>query len=510
MNQPKESDALFPQVQPGPTEAAEYALKIQGAKDLRTGLHRVQALFIAFVVVCVAALALCFPRLSDAPRKDALQDLARLSSEMDVVTLRRQMAANAERELAFDLERVAQAVALPELTAKLGAGPQTQLQTAEVPKLTSLGALADSARSGTKFPVRGPHPEALAASLRWRLDMQREKHPLVLTKLQLSHAVALESVDAEAVVEPARVEALQATATYDQSYAQYTLLRDNSEELRKQGLSKKDMLPAVQERVAAYKVVTEQKNLMRRATNNYSRRARRALRREAVAEDQAGGGTLVVATLEAEGEKPLALKVPLSRPARFATAPAFKAPAPLTRLERNPLWPEIKSLEAVGATQRLEEQVSFHLRTTELAGLRISGVAVLQTLPLVLLCFVWMLMGGCRAVTRVYSPFGSNQGARIPTPGTGTRAVDRALLVILPVAVCSLTCWSLWRLQEPPWIAAALSFALLTQSLVASRMWKELQRLLDVARHRSLVQPLPEGVLAEVNAPKLRRTGSGG
>ena len=189
---------------------------------------------------------------------------------------------------------------------------------------------------------------------------------------------------------------IQAIAAYDQAYAQYTLLRDQSEKLRKQGMSKKDMLPAAQERVAAYKELTEHKNLMRRATRTYARRARHALRKDATAEDQTGGGILVVATLESDGEKPLEVKIPLGRPARFATAPAFKGPVALTRLQRNPLWPEIESLDPVGATHHLKEQVSFHLRTTKIAGLDISGLAVLQALPLALLCFVLVpTLNGC-------------------------------------------------------------------------------------------------------------------
>ncbi len=374
--------------------------------------------------------------------------------------------------------------------------------------LASLGALADIARMGARFPVRGPHPQVLAASLRWRLERQGEKHPRVLTRLQLAHPLGLEAVDAEAIVEPARVEALQAVVAYDQAYKRYNVLRDRSDKLAKRKLWKKDMLPAVQERVAAYKVVAESKNLMRRTARTYARYARRALRKDAVAPDPAGGGALVVATLEADGQRPLELKVPLARPTRIATTPAFEAPAALTRLQSNPLWPEIRDRDAAGATQQLEKQISFHLRSTEIAGLRISGLVALQALLLVLLFFVWTLTQGCRAVTRAYSAFGSNQGARIPTPGTGRRNLDRALIVILPIAVCSVTCWALWRLHAQPWVAAVLSLGVLTQSLIASRKWKELHRLLDIARHRSLVQPLPEYVLAAVNVPKLRRTGS--
>ncbi len=510
MSRAKQSDALFPLMNDGPANDAAAALKIKGAKDLRTGLHRVQVLFFAFVLVSVAALVLCCPRLADEQRVDALKDLARLPGEIDVAKLRRQMAQKAERELAFDLDQVAQAVALSELTARPGAGPQAQLQTAEAPTLTSLGTLADLARTGARFPVRGPHPQILAASLRWRLERLSEKHPRVLTQLQLSHAVGLEAVDAEAIVEPARVEALQAAVAYDRSYEIYNALREHCDKLVKQKMSKKDMLPAVQERVAAYKVVAENKALMRRAALTYARRAKRALRKEAVAPDPAGGGALVVATLTADGEKPLELKIPLARPTLFATTPAFEAPAALTRLQRNPLWSEIRSLDAARASQQLEEQISFHLRSTEIEGVRISGLVALQALPLVLLFFVWALAQGCRAVTRGYSAFGSNQGARIPTPGTGRRNLDRALIVILPIAVCSLTCWALWRLHTQPWVAAALSVGLLMQSVVASRKWKELHGLLDIARHRSLVQPLPEGVLAALNVPKLRRTGSRG
>lgn len=503
MNRPRQSEPLFPEVETGPGADAVGSLTTKSAQELRRALQRVHAGFIAFALLCIAAMGLGYPRLGDGQRVDALTDLAKLSSEVQVAGLRGQVAKTAERELAFDLEQVARAVALPELTAQTGLGPQVQLQVAEAPALATLGEQARVAQSGASFQVRGPDLEALAASLRWRLARQREPRQFVLTDLRLAHTVDREAVDVEASVEPARVEALKATAAYDQAYDHYTALKDSCEELAKRGLSKKKMLPHVQERVAAYEVVTENKAWMRRANRTYSDRATRALRPRNAASSEHGSEKLVIATLQSEGSKPWRVEIAMTQGARTALAPPFGRSAALTRLQRNPLWSEIRGLNAANATQQLEQQLSFHAREKPLAAVPVSGIGWLHALPLLLLGFVWMLNRSCRAATRAYDPFGSNQGTTLPTPGTGNRALDHALLLSLPLTVCCLVCVSLWRVHAEPWLAVGLSLPLLAQSVIAVRRWKEQHRLLEIARNRSLVQPLPERVSAPVGRSRL-------
>jgi hypothetical protein len=182
----------------------------------------------------------------------------------------------------------------------------------------------------------------------------------------------------------------------------------------------------------------------------------------------------------------------MALPARLAKAPALGATAALSRLEESPLWPGLKGFSVAGGSEKLQRQVSFHLRSTRLGGVPIAGTTVLQAIPLVLLVFMWLLTRACRSVSRAYNPMGSNQGAPLPTPGTGARDLDRALLILLPACACGLTCWALVRLDAQPWIAVFLSAGLLSHSVLAARMWKDMHRQLHSAAQRSMVRPLPE------------------
>ncbi len=464
----------------------------KAGRELRRGLKLLQAAFITFLLASCVALLLAYPRAGDKQRLHAMRDLAQLSHEVDVPALRRQMAKRATDELAFDLERVANAVAVPELTAKPGREPQTQLLNAEPPALDTLFAVANTLSSGARVVVHGPSVEDLAAGIRWRVDALRDKRPLVLTHLELAQSVTREAVEAEVSVEPARLEALRTTSAYDASYEQYTALRERSEALTKQGAGKPDRLAAARERVSAFEALQEDKTAMRRATRAYQRSMRRARKRPADVSEQDAFGRLVIATLESEGHKPLLYGIPVALAARFAAAPATKVPPSLERLRESPLWPEIKGASAAQAKADLQRQVSFHLRKTSLERVELRGIDGLQLLPLAVFFVLALLTRRCLVATRVYTPFGSNQGTALPIPGTGIRDVDRALLVVLPLAVCGLVIWSLLRLGVQPWFASALSVLLITQSVIASRRWKELHGLLHLARQRSLVQPFPE------------------
>jgi hypothetical protein len=495
-------------MKPGPS-AGTSAKANERENQFKAGLNRVHSRFVAFVIVGIACLALCYPRWGDQARVEALRDLAQLQSEARIPDLRGQLAQKAEKALSFDLERVARAVALPLLVARPGTEPQAHLFTAEPPALATVGELQDLGQSGARFPVYGPSPDALADSLRWRLHKVESDAPLVLTRLELSDPVAQNAIDTEVAVEPARVEALQAIATCDQSFDVYTAKREHLDALKKRRVPKPVLQEAIKERGALYEAFAENKRTMLRAKATYDRLMKTARRRPEAAVSQAERGRLVVVTLERTGAKPLELTIPMARPARFAVTPPFTVSAALSRLRDNPRWAELKGLDARKATERLEQQVSFHLWSGEVAGVSISGLSLLKFLPLVFALALWMLTRACRRVRNVYSPLGSNQGTPLPTPGTGMRDLDRALLIGLPVAVCGLSCWSLWRLDAELFMTAILSAVLITQGFVAVRLWKEIHRLLSIARQRSLVQPLPERLPSSGSVARLQRTGSG-
>jgi hypothetical protein len=455
-------------------------------------LRRAHARFVVVVLVCVAGVVVSYPRLGDRPRTTALRELAEVSDALEAHALSRKLARDAEQTRAPALGQLVRLVDARRLTAPRGTEPLAHLFVADPPELLSLEALLRFSRPGAEVSVHGPNLDALSDSLRFRIERLAERGRLVLTGLRLSHPVSRERVELEARVAQARVSAKNALASYEQARDKYYASRDRSELLALQRFSKRAMLPALRERVAAYEELERLKPVMQAEKQRYDALAKDAIHQKLEKAPAAGAeGVVVVATLQTEQGARIELAIPVRRSTQRVAAAAFRAPQALAQLESNPLWPQIRALGPEAATERIERGLSWHLRSTELFGQRVSGTTVLQLVPLALAFVAWLLTRRCRVVLRTYSPF-LHPGKDLPTPGTGKLPLDRALLIAPPVVVVILTCWALLRLNEEPWIAVMLCAAFVVQGVIAAHSWKAIHDVLAVVQHTSAMPTLPE------------------
>jgi len=460
------------------------------AVKLREGIRQAQTRFAWAVIVCSAGVTLCCPRWGDKPRAQALQDLEALGEQLDVRALSRTLVERAEHQTATDLQPFVRTLGMPRLRAASGAHSQAYLFVADAPDLSSLEAMALATRPGAPITLTGPNLDALASSLRWRLERSHRAPPFTLTQLRRSRSVSPQAVELEARAAEARIDAANALAGYERAREQYNEKRDLSDLLVQRGAATKTKFKAARERSLAYEEVERRSPAMRTTRDDYERLAKAAMTADLRAFTGTSAGIGVLATLRTGEGEALEYEIPLAIN-RQITAISVPAPRALTRLQNSAQWHELRALSAPRAAAQLRRELSWHSLDTQVAGLRIRGVTALQIFPLIL-CFVMLqLTRTCRAVSRAFSPVGFT-GTDLTNPGTGRLWVDGALLVAPPALALILTCYALIRLGAVPWIAAPLGILAFVQSGMAVLAWKHLHGLCAGARHTSLVPPLPE------------------
>ncbi len=492
MDQDQDSSDLVPTV--------ASPLGLDTAIKLREGIRQVQIRFVWAVIICSAGIALCYPRLGDRPRTQALQDLAELDEHLDVQALSRTLVASAEQQTATDLQAFARILAVPRLNAVSG-GRSANLFAADAPDLSSLETMARATTPAAEVILHGPAIEALASSLRWRLERSHKDEPLTLVQLRRSRSVSPQTVDLEARAAQARIAAAEALVAYEQAREKYLEKRDLSDLLIQRGASSRAKFSAARDRSVAYGQVEETTPAMRTTREEYERLARAARTSELSSFTGTSAGIGVVATLQTEGGGKIEYEIPLAS-TRLTATTSVPPPHALARLQRNRLWRKLKALSVETATAQLRRELSWHFRDTQVAGVRVHGVAALQIFPLILCFVMWHLTRRCRAVARVYSPFGFT-GTDLTNPGTGRLSVDGALLIAPPALVFILTCLALLRLDAIPWIAAPLCIMTIIQSSMAVLAWRDLHGLCAGARHTNLVPSLPEHPVPTQSRPRV-------
>src|SRR5690606_38027037 len=86
---------------------------------------------------------------------------------------------------------------------------------------------------------------------------------------------------------------------------------------------------------------------------------------------------------------------------------------------------------------------NWHNRQREVAGVSVTGAAVLQLVPCVLPLMLLLLVLRVRAAAGSYSPFNPKVEMALPRVGFRSRALDSLVVIILPVLAAASAAASL-------------------------------------------------------------------
>jgi hypothetical protein len=408
-------------------------------------IKAVQRAFWTLVAVASCVIVLALPRPTDRDAYVVLQELNAFTSGFGRAALERTLLAHAQAQGTVPLATVAAAIrgpGLPSVQASAEArpiAPRAQLSLGTLEQIHALTA------PGATVPLGMADAQGLARSLGWRLSRQQEQSfeltSLVLTERPCSAA----ALAREPEVDAARVQALEAKSALASATRKHEQAELLHEQRRKWKASWKAVLKANESKLEAL------------AKKNAADKAKTAAdaRYEQLATDVSdGGGTegcaLAAAKLRAKpGARELELTFPAVVALRRVPVPQLSG-ASFPVVHARGLWDALHGLSPAAAIENVRQRFSWHYRYTEVAGLKVGGMTVLQLLPLLLLPCLSVLRRRARGVAGSYNPFDVPAGATLPRVGLGNVALNAAMLVALPLAGCVLCAYSLLALSQIP------------------------------------------------------------
>lgn len=444
---------------------------------MKRSLTSAHTWFIALAVVAGLVTIVCFPRLGDLPRLRALSALDDLEGQLDHGGLRRALASEAESRAAIGLSDVIQRVGLRRVRMDRRSERPEGLFVARAPRLATLGAIAKATSDGHGVQVSGPDLDALAASIRWRLHRDGAFSSPRLVSVKLSGApISRRAADQEALVEPARVEAKQTKARYREALDRYKRADARRTKLLTTRASSRRQRAASKDRYAAYLTLQQALEPMKQARTRHAHLARAAAD---LAPQQGSGSDEAVlvrtAWFHANGD-PFEYVIPLRRArTRLAVSPQPMPPA-LAQLMANPLWSKIEGETLSGARSLMRGQLSWHMATLPIAGVRVTGLDMVLLLSVLLCLVLFRTIERAWAAARDYNPF-EHPGRDLPRVGTGDLRVDLALLSAPACLATWVACLSIWRAGQSPWLSFGLAVASWAGVVLLGQRWLIMQEV---------------------------------
>jgi hypothetical protein len=468
---------------------------------MKARLNDVQRTLWALVFASLVLLVLAFPRGHNREYSLALDELTAFEQAFKQAEVEKSLLDYGRAQGVLGLADVQRAIGGP-LVPKVqlaAAGPPIQ-PLAEI-HLDSLQDVLDRARANSTLDIGSLNPAPLGSAISWRLARQSAggRYQLQDVKLQAAEFTPAD-IELEAQVSQLRLDLMAAERAAADAAKKLTSAEELFEARRKRKLPWKILVKSDEARKEAKAVLDENQHTLDTTRERYESSAKRA---------EANGGKPAtysgklpsaygLAQIELRGENSTVtqLRIPVALTIRQAKLPPL-AGTNFPATHDAGLWDDVKAGKVAQAIELTRSKFTWHYRYAEVAGLHVGGMTVLQVLPLILPLILLGLLGRMRHVSTSYNPFGTTLESKLPRVGLGSRALELAALVFLPLAAVALTSFALWAIAQAPVIPAIAAIAGLGLGAYAFVELGTLQALMEaVVRSHSNPPAKPEGGLS--------------
>jgi hypothetical protein len=461
-------------------------------------LHAVQRAIWALVVASFVLALTAFPRGNNGAYTSALDELTAFASAFKQSELEKSL---------LDYAR-AQGTVQPVEIQRLITGPQVpkvQLNAAAAPipplaelHLRTLGEVREYAKPGSTLDIGVLAPAPLASALAWRLARITPTPPRYeLKSITLEPAKFTPAdIELEAEITKSRVETSAAEKAAADAEKKLTAAEEVFEARRKRKVPWKILVKFDEARKTARTTLTERQQAFEQTRTRYEDQVKRA---QATASKPAAASgplptqyALAQVTFSGEAGTTTTLSVPVALEIRQAKLPVL-AGTSFTATREAGLWETAKDQTAEQAIALTRSKFTWHYRYAELGGIRVGGMTLLQVLPCILPLLLLALLSRIRRVSGTYNPFGMTLDQKLPRVGLGSRMLELAVLVVLPLAAVVLVSLALWAVSQFPVLPAIAALAAIGLGGYAFVELGTLQELLEaVVRSHSSPPSKPE------------------
>jgi len=301
-----------------------------------------------------------------------------------------------------------------------------------VVSLATLSAVATHAQPNSTLRIGTLDVAPLAPSLTWRLARTKRNGTFVLTSVELVPAdVTHEDVAFEQTVAELRLASLDARAALEDATRKVDRLRYR---LAKQNRRRSSSRFKTQLAYDDAKLLVAQGTQIRIDTQRrYEAAVHRATRpRERVVLSTLPEAAIARVKLSYGGEESV-FEIPVALvPREVQLSPVSASSFAATRAAS--LWPAVQDGDAAAAIAVVEGRFNWHFHRISVFGTELSGTSVLQLMPCVLPCLLWLLLVLLRRAETSYSPFATKVPDSPPSVGFDNRFIEFIAIFILPLS----------------------------------------------------------------------------
>jgi hypothetical protein len=441
---------------------------------------------------------LSFPRGNNHAYTGALDELTGFASAFKQSELEKSLLDYARAQGTIQVADIQRGISGPQV-------PRVQLSKTAAPipplaeiHLRTLGEVRQYAQPGSTLDIGVLTPAPLAAAIAWRLARVTPAPPRYeLTGITLEPAkYTPEDIALEAEIGKSRVETSAAEKAAADAEKKLAISEEIFEARRKRKLPWKILVKFDEARKLARTTLTEKQQILEQTRTRYEDQVKRA--QATAAKPAVASGrlptpyALAQVTLSAEAGTLTTLRIPVALEIRKAKLPAL-AGTSFTATREAGLWETAKDQTAEQAIALTRSKFTWHYRYADLGGVRVGGMTLLQVLPCVLPLLLLALLSRIRRVSGTYNPFGTTLEQKLPRVGLGSRSLELAVLVLLPLAAVVLVSFALWAVSQIPVLPAIAALAALGLGGYAFVELGSLQELLEaVVRSHSNPPGKPE------------------
>jgi len=422
---------------------------------------------------------------------DVLDELIAFKARFDRKVLEETLLAHASSQGMVALDDVVRASREPNAPALAVARGATPIAPRAALELRTLGQVDALTRKGSTVAVAAPKAEPLGQALAWRLArLEGERYELLTATLTGRSATAAES-DRERQVAQARRVWLEANRAYKVATGRHA----KATELHEMRVKWKAPWKSIQraddnrkEAEAELQAAVEARDSTRARYDQLSKTAQ-AFRGGDGPAGEHGAVEVVVVDLDSKKHHKLLIAAPMD--VREAPLPSLQNVGfPVAK--ESGLWRELKGRSVDESIAWLEQRFSWHYAHTEVGGVKVGGMTLLQLAPLLLVALFPLLIRRSRRLSDSYNPFGTTAPGELPRVGFGGVVPNLLVLVVLPALASGLCVWSLLEIEHVPLIPILCALAVIGLGSWSLAALGDLLDLRDaIVRSTSERPPLP-------------------
>ena len=431
---------------------------------MKARLHSVQRALWALVVASLVLAVLAFPQGHNRQYSAALDELTAFESAF-------KQQDEIEKSL-LDYARAQGTVALGEVQAAIRGQlvPKVQLAAKTEPiqplaevHLNTLAEVAEHGRPNSSLDIGSAAPAPIGSAIAWRLVRSGGAGSYQLQEVKLLPSEYTPAdIELEVEVAKLRLDTLSAEREAAEATKKLTSAEELFEARRKRRLPWKILVKSDEARKEAKAELDQRQRTLDETRASYEAHAKRAeangARPAAYSGKLPSAYAVAQVRLSAENGTTTELRIPVALIVRKAKLPPLAGTSfPATR--QAGLWEEIANGTPQQAIAHTRSKFTWHYRYADVAGLHVGGMTVLQVLPLALPLILLGLLGRMKHVSTSYNPFGTTIDAKLPRVGLGSRVLELAALVFLPLAAVVLTAVALWAISQAPVLPAIAAIA---------------------------------------------------